>query len=155
MYSNEDLLKIKNKLRKTQSILILLCVISLSAIIVSFVYRQKFATIFLSIIFLSILYFIISVYLMPKIKYKKFLQAILTHINKNERIIEGTIKSISQDKVFYDGIECTTIVIKTGEDINGDIEALLYLDAEKALKDIKISDNLIFVLFDRFIIGTK
>ena len=92
---------------------------------------------------------------MPKLKYKKFLQAILTHIDKSERIIEGTIKSISQDKVFYDGIECTTIVIKTGEDINGDIEALLYLDAEKTLKDIKISDNLIFVLFDRFIIGTK
>lgn len=155
MYSNEDLLKIKNKLRKTQSILILLCVISLSAIIVSFVYRQKFATIFLSIIFLSLLCFIISVYLVPKLKYKKFLQAILTHIDKSERIIEGTIKSISQDKVLYDGIECTTIVIKTGEDINGDIEALLYLDAEKTLKDIKISDNLIFVLFDRFIIGTK
>lgn len=155
MYSNEDLLKIKNKLRKTQSIIILLCVISLSTIIVSFVYRQKFTTILLSIIFLSLLCFIISVYLMPKLKYKKFLQAILTHISKNERIIEGTIKSISQDKVFYDGIECTIIVIKTGEDINGDIEALLYLDAEKALKDIKISDNLIFVLFDRFIIGTK
>lgn len=155
MYTENDLSTINKKIHRNQIILIILCIVSLVSIIVSFVYRQKILSIVFTIISVSLIYFYISIFFIPKIKYKKFITDILDHNTKNARTVEGIVQSISEESVFYDGIESNILTLKIGQDVHGDVLATFYIDVEKSLKDIKISDNLIFKLFDRFIIGIQ
>lgn len=155
MYNTNDLDYSKYNERKLLALIIFINTLFIICIIVSFVFRIKILSMLLTIIDLSATLFVTSVYYLPTKKYSDFISAILKHMKNNEKTLFGTVKAISDNSIIYDGIECYSITIKTGEDINGDVEAVLYIDSQKSLKNISISDKLCFVLFDRYIIDIK
>lgn len=151
-YSSEDLYKVKKIRRKISLSILAISIVMLALIVLSFLYRYQVLSVLLSVIYLSITFFIISLFYIPVKKYSQFINSVLEHMQDNKKTISGKVIDISDSKMVYDGIECYAVTILTGQDIHGDITAIIYIDAQKSLKNIKNSDNLNFVLFDRYII---
>ncbi len=148
LYSQNDIILNKKTKNKKLTVLLLITIILLSAIIVSFIVRQKTITIGLTIILGFFLTTYIGLIYIPVKRYERQLYEIL---NGRKRETSGFIKSIDDELLVREGIDCYQIIVKIGEDKSGDEDIILYLDGKKYFENINVGDPVKFLAFDRFI----
>lgn len=151
MYSSKDIKNIKSHIRNLLVILAATGLLSISFVIFLMIKRSLILADLILILFVFIVIFIVNYYLIPNIKYLRFISLV-----NNEKFsqISGRVKEISNEISKIDYVNFRALTIET-EDNSGSRtdERLLYLDNNYKNIDIKVNSKFNFILNDKRILN--
>lgn len=153
MYSDEAIRQIKTHIRRKIFVLCLVLIIGISTVIFFMVKRNLFLSNFAFIMSAIICIFIVNYYVVPMLKYLKF---ILLFKNKKYSELIGVVTQIDSKISKIDHVDFNAISVEVLEEKSiKNSERLIYLDSNYENNDIKIGSHVYFKLNDRRIIDYR
>lgn len=153
MYSDEAIRQIKTHIIRKIFVLCLVLIIGISTVIFFMVKRNLFLSNFAFIVSAIICIFIVNYYVVPMLKYLKFI--ILFKSKKYSELI-GVVTQIDSKISKIDHVDFNAISVEALEEKSiKNSERLIYLDSNYENNDIKIGSHVYFKLNDRRIIDYR
>ena len=152
MYTEQDLIHIKDQQKKRWMALGIPCLILLGGLIASLVVRIEWLTALLTILIGAILIAGYDLYIRPLRRYQLFLQNALHGMIRET---ECYFQAISRSEEPVEGVMCRTMDVTDHDDEGKPYDRLFYFDALKEFPAMEPGQKLHITYHDRSVVDLK
>lgn len=155
MYTQQDMIDIKNQLKKRWLVTLVPSLAVLAAAIAIFVYGQLnrsdvlwMLTSALTMVGGGYLLFFVGVYVRPALAYRKHLGYML---NGRKRETTGVFKAFSEDVCIREGLEVHAMLVNVGEKNDPEDDRLFYYDVYKTAPEMQLGERITVISNDKMV----
>lgn len=146
MYTEQDYADIRGQIRRRAIILGIPALLLLAAVVISFVYRVRWATTLLTIILGAFCIFGYGMLLGPVIAYGRHLDDVL---HGRVHTLTGAFKEMEEETVVRDGVRYFPLMLSVGDMEKAEDDRLFYYDANLPRPDWKRGEMITVTSHDK------
>ena len=146
MYTEQDYADIRGQIRRRAMILGIPALLLLAGVVISFIYRIRWATVLLTIVLGAYCIFGYGLLLGPVIAYGRHLDDVL---HGRVRTLTGAFKEMEEDTVVRDGVRYYPMMLNVGDMEKPEDDRLFYYDANLPRPDWKRGEMLTVTSHDK------
>lgn len=148
MYTEQDLILIRQQQNKRWMILGSVCVVLLGLIVYSLIIRMEALTAGLTVLMGALLIFFYDLTIKPLHCYEVFLRNVLYG---RTRELDCTYLGVDADPSLVEGVKYYALSLQQLDDEGKPFERMLYWDALRPLPQVSVGDTLHIVYHDRMV----